>query len=155
MSASCLMGRRRRRELQYRAHRAAVKVVPTSTTKSTTGERLLTDASPRGESADVFGDMPNDLGLLHAWDGRAPSPAPTQWCSRQPDEIVPRTKTMAWQAPSGDSCQDEKPQRVPGALRPLPLLRAQQANPVLHAACRRDVVVRSRSSVSGPEAAER
>ncbi len=41
---------------------AAVDVVPSGVTKSTTVERLLTDAGHPGESAVVFGDMPNDLG---------------------------------------------------------------------------------------------
>jgi hydroxymethylpyrimidine pyrophosphatase-like HAD family hydrolase len=42
----------------------AVDVVPSGATKSTTVERLLTDAGHPGESAVVFGDMPNDLGLF-------------------------------------------------------------------------------------------
>lgn len=42
----------------------AVDVVPTGATKSAAVDRLLSDAGHHGESAIVFGDMPNDLGLF-------------------------------------------------------------------------------------------
>jgi Cof subfamily protein (haloacid dehalogenase superfamily) len=67
----------------------AVDVVPSGATKSTTVERLLTDAGHPGGSAVVFGDMPNDLGLF-AWSGWACAVANSHPLVLQAaDEIVP------------------------------------------------------------------
>lgn len=67
----------------------AVDVVPSGATKSTTVERLLTDAGHPGESAVVFGDMPNDLALF-ACSGWACAVANAHPLVLQAaDEIVP------------------------------------------------------------------
>ena len=67
----------------------AVDVVPSGATKSTTVERLLTDAGHPRESAVVFGDMPNDLGLF-ACSGWACAVANAHPLVLQAaDEIVP------------------------------------------------------------------
>lgn len=56
-------------------------------------------------------------GSSHARDGRAPSPTPTHWCSRQPTRSCRATTTMAWPAPSGDFC-GRKPPQPPGRGTP-------------------------------------
>ena len=67
----------------------AVDVVPSGVTKSTAVEALLTDAGHSGESAVVFGDMPNDL-CLFAWSGWACAVANAHpLLLEAADEIVP------------------------------------------------------------------
>lgn len=85
----------------------AVDVVPTGATKSAAVDRLLTDAGHHGESAVVFGDMPNDLGLFAClgWSCAVANSHPL--VLQAADEIVPATTTMAWHVPSGDSCQGD------------------------------------------------